>query len=432
MNVTSMRRLAKTRAARRSGFTLIELLVVIAIIAILASLLIPAVQAAREAARKSQCKNNLRQIGIGLHAFASGDPQDRLTTGAYDAKRDGCPDTYGWVADLVTINAGRAHELRCPSSTVRGIEKLNDLIGLNTSGLNSAPPERLNKGRCGKNWPDASGAATAANSAARAAQIAEFVRDGYNTNYASSWFMVRSGPHVVNSATGNNVMIDPLSGGGPDMKDFRNTLGPLTRRFLETGSIPASNVPMMGDAAPGDVNEAVLGFTLITPDGVQIDSGLVTGARLGETFNDGPAYWDASTGRINLVLNQIPVISTIPRQVPNQGVSVTQANEASFASSVPMDAANGSKLVLQDTRDWFAVHGNTANVLMADGSVKELIDLNGDGFFNPGFPVDDVTFTKADLADRVGYTDGTCEINSFDIYSGIMLNSKIYTKGKFE
>ncbi len=84
---------AYARPVNRRAFTLIELLVVIAIIAILVALLLPAVQQAREAARRSSCKNNLKQLGLAIHNYH--DTYRTMPPGVVDDFTD---SIWGWGA----------------------------------------------------------------------------------------------------------------------------------------------------------------------------------------------------------------------------------------------------------------------------------------------------------------------------------------------
>lgn len=115
-------------SSRRSGFTLIELLVVIAIIAVLIALLLPAVQMAREAARRSQCRNNLKQIGLALHNYYDTNqifPPALLNSGRYNTginpsgPNPWILNTTGWVLLLPYLEGaslGNSYNLSLCSS----------------------------------------------------------------------------------------------------------------------------------------------------------------------------------------------------------------------------------------------------------------------------------------------------------------------------
>jgi prepilin-type N-terminal cleavage/methylation domain-containing protein/prepilin-type processing-associated H-X9-DG protein len=439
---------------KKRGFTLIELLVVISIIGILVALLLPALAVAREAARNAQCKNNLRQFGIAMHAFADKDSQGRYCTGASDFLRDGCMDTWGWVADIVNQGAGKPSEMLCPTNPLKASEKINDnyadsaTTGSN-DGKDGAPDSRLEVGLCGtekgyhglfETGTAGFYANTAVDTEGRATAVAWGIfEDGFNTNYAASYYLVRT--NVRTTGNGSSLQGDFFRGptGGAAQKGLAGSQGPLTRATAESGLAPTSNIPLLGDAAPGDVDESPALATFVRSDSDWIGQSLtgsaagsargsktflVAGALTTEAFNDGPAYWNGTDG-VQLINNKVTAAAGA------LGPDLSIQLEAELQGAIPTPTA-ASNTYLQDTRDWYALHGgirnSTCNILMADGSVKTFTDQNGDRFLNPGFPV--AGGLGADVYLGIGYQDSTQELPPGEMFNGMFLQK--LTKGVLE
>ena len=328
----------------RSGFTLIELLVVIAIIAVLIALLLPAVQQAREAARRTQCKNNLKQLGLALHNFH--DTFNRFPAGCMPDLNGGQTDPgQGAIAGVQQAwgSSWKVHILpyidQAPIYT--RWQFLNNSGYVNGNNMSTTTPLvhglTISAYRCPASLlPEKYGSS--------------------NNNGAIQMFTTYTGTSgaATNSGTLNVNPFNQFSTGGGGWVSGNGTLFPNSRTNMKDLADGTSNVFIVHEESDHqrDANGAIItgGFSAITSQGPHgWTMGATSDTRIPPDFqNGGGDNRSFNCATIRYPINQ--------RAVGGTGNCGTTGACDNTGTNVPMNST----------------HTGGAHVLMGDGAVRFL------------------------------------------------------------
>ena len=311
---------------RRAAFTLIELLVVIAIIAILIALLVPAVQKVREAAARTQCQNNLKQIGLALHnyegTFKHYPPSMRAPVGATFGTNNGSWSVHGRI--LPFIEQGNAFFL------------VNLEVAWDAQGATGVPTTRVPVYVC----------PSEVNDRVRTSGGAPFV---YPQTYGFNF--------------GTWLVWDPRTGEGSDGVFFPNArLNPQAIRDGLSNTLAAADVKaftpyVRNTGDPGPVPPP-------SPAGV---AGMAAGGqkKLGPTTNDCTGHTEWPDGRVHH--SGFTTAFTPNTVVPFADGGVTY--DIDYNSRQEGNSATQPTYAAVTARSY---HTNLVNVLLMDGSVRSV------------------------------------------------------------